>query len=427
MAVRARTIFAFVLLFSVAFILARMSLIYWAFVVLSIVFLFVGAVMLAGYLKFSREKKKELKSLPSVSILIPCYNRAHTIEKCVNSVKAMRYPEPFEIIVVDDASKDNSYNMLKKMCGIKLFRNEKNRGKAASLNRAMKIAKGDVVACIDADTYPTPEALERMAACFYNEKVGAVSALIKPSETKNLLQKAQEIEYLIGFGFSQSAMSSLNSIIVTPGPMALYQRQLLIDLGGYDEHNLTEDMEIALRIRKNHYDIVACPAAKVYTETPNGWKAWLRQRQRWYRGKIFNTYKYKEMLFNLKYGEVAHFGLPLTFLLEMSSVFMLFLILSSLVDGLLFGAGVLAAYIHTGFFSFGIAPIIINSASVFVNAVILANFTVAVVLSHQVAREKIGLGKLPGIVFIVIGYSLLVSIVWLVSLFKEINKSSSQW
>lgn len=427
MAIRARTVFAFVLFFSIAFLLARMSLIYWAFIVLSVVFLFVGSVMLAAYLKFSREKKKELEKLPSVSVLIPCYNRAHSIEKCVNSVKAMRYPKAFEIIVVDDASTDNSYKLLKKMRGIKLVRNKKNSGKAASLNRAMKIAKGDVVACIDADTYPAPEALERMAACFYNEKVGAVSALIKPCETKNLLQKAQEIEYLIGFGFSQSAMSSINSIIVTPGPMALYRRQLLIDLGDYDEHNLTEDMEIALRIRKNHYDIVACPTAKVFTETPASWKGWLRQRQRWYRGKIFNTYKYREMLFNFEYGEVAHFGLPLTFLLEMSSVFMLFLIMSSLADGLLFGAGVLAAYIHTGFFSFEVAPIVVNSASVFVNAVILANFTVAVLLSHQVARERIGLRKLPGIVFIVIGYSLLVSIVWLVCLFKEINKSSSQW
>ncbi len=427
MHLKARTVFAFLALFLLAFLVVRLEFFLWVFLLLSIVFLFVGCVMLAGYLRFTMEKKKKSSEFPSVSVLIPCYNRANSIEKCLAAVKAMKYPKKVEIVVVDDASKDASFKILGKISGIRLFRNQKNSGKAASLNRAMKIAKGEIVACIDADTYPAPDALEKMVANFYNEKVGAVSALIKPVETKNILQKAQEIEYLIGFGFSQSAMSSMNSIIVTPGPMALYRRQLLIDIGGYDEKNITEDMEIALRIRKNRFDIVACPEAKVFTETPDNWKDWFRQRQRWYRGKIFNTYKYRDMIFNLKYGEVAHFGLPLTFMLEMSSVFMIFLIIANFADALIFGVKVLAASIHTGFFPLEVPAIAMNSVSVFVNAVILANFGVGVSLSHQVAKEKISLAKLPGIVFIIFFYSLFVSLVWLVCLFKEINKSSSQW
>ncbi len=404
-----------------------MALFQWAFIVLSTFFLFVGSVMFAGYMRFANEEKKWRRILPTASVLIPCYNRADTIEKCVRAVKAMSYPRKFEVIVVDDDSTDRSYEILKKVPGIRVLRQKKNKGKAAALNMALKVAKGEIVACIDADTYPTKEALERMAALFSDEMVGAVTALIKPSRLGRLLQKAQEIEYMIGFGFSQSAMSSINCIIVTPGPMAVYNRKVLLKLGGYDEHNLTEDMEIALRIRKNGYKIVACPSAKVFTETPDNWRDWLRQRQRWYRGKIFNTYKYRDLIFNPRYGEVGQFGLPFTFMLEMSAVFMLFLIMAISADSIVYTAGILAAYAQTSFFSFELAPLVLNSASIFVNVVILGNFAVGILLSHKLAKEKIKPGKLPGIVFIIVGYSLVISSVWLVCLFKEINKSSSHW
>jgi len=427
MALRLRTVFAFLVVFFIAFIVVQLALFQWAFIFLSSIFLFVGSVMFAGFLKFAREKRPLLKQLPAASVLIPCYNRADTIERCVKAVKVMSYSKKFEVIVIDDASTDNSLKILEKIPGIKILRQKKNKGKAAALNKALKVAKGEIVACIDADTYVSKNALERMAALFSNERVGAVTALIKPSRLGNLLQKAQEIEYLIGFGFSQSAMSSINSIIVTPGPMAVYKKSLLLKLGGYDENNLTEDMEIALRIRKNGYNIVACPTAKVFTETPDNWRDWLRQRTRWYRGKIFNTFKYRDLIFNPKHGEVGLFGLPFTFMLEMSAVFMLFLIMAIGLDSLAFTIGLLRAYAITGFFSFEFAPLVLNSASIFVNFIILGNFAIGILLSHKLAGEKISLAKLPGIVFIIVGYSLIISAVWLVCLFKEINKSSSQW
>ncbi len=427
MALKIRTVLAFLLLFAIALTLVRLELFQWAFVVLSTVFLFVSSVMFAGYLKFARQEKKLLSKLPTASVLIPCYNREDSIEECIKSVKAMKYPQKFDIIVVDDASTDRSYSILEKIPGIKVLRQPENRGKAAALNKALNVSKAELVACVDADTFPTKPALQRMASRFTSKKVGAVTALIKPSRTRNLLEKAQEIEYLIGFGFSQSAMSGVNSIIVTPGPMAVYRRKLLIELGGYDETNQTEDMEIALRIRKNLYNIVACPEALVYTDVPSKWRSWLRQRRRWYRGKIFNTWKYKDLVFRPKYGEVSHFGLPLTFLLEMSAIFMLFLIISVSLDSALYTLGFAISSFKANFFSFQFPPLIFNSATVYVNPIILGNFALGIAVSHKLAHERITFSKLPGIVFIVFAYSLVISSIWLISLFEEINKSSSQW
>jgi cellulose synthase/poly-beta-1,6-N-acetylglucosamine synthase-like glycosyltransferase len=75
MGIKIRTVIAFLLLFSIALTLVRLELFQWAFVLLSTVFLFVSAVMFAGYLKFSRQEKKLLSELPSASVLVPCYNR----------------------------------------------------------------------------------------------------------------------------------------------------------------------------------------------------------------------------------------------------------------------------------------------------------------------------------------------------------------
>ena len=75
-------------------------------------------------------------------------------------------------------------------------------------------------------------------------------------------------------------MSTLNCVHVTPGPFSLYKTKVLVELGGYDEKNLTEDLEIALRIQKHHYKITQLLDATVGTYAPTTLRTLYHQRKR---------------------------------------------------------------------------------------------------------------------------------------------------
>ena len=107
--------------------------------------------------------------------------------------------------MVDDASTDDTFAIAKRFPQVEVIKHEKNLGKAASINLALKKTKGELVACIDSDTYPARDALKRMVALFNEPKVGAATALICVEKPKSFVQKVQEIEYHAAFGFWHTA------------------------------------------------------------------------------------------------------------------------------------------------------------------------------------------------------------------------------
>ncbi|MFH1256189.1 MAG: glycosyltransferase [Candidatus Diapherotrites archaeon] len=428
MKVRLRVIFFLVFMVAFAYLLAKTITPYWTMVLLTLIFLYVGSIFFFIYYDFKDELNKTIKPWPTVSILIPNFNGEATVKKCVESCKAMRYPKKTEVIVVDDASTDNSYEILKKISGIKLLRQKKNSGKAAALNRAIAESKGEIVACIDSDTYPSEDCLEKMVPLFAEKKVGAVTGLIRVHNPSNFLQRVQEIEYLIGFAFYQSMLSIINAAFVTPGPMCLYRRQMLVESGGYDEENITEDMEIALRIQASKYKIRACHNASIYTEVPRGIRQWLKQRTRWYRGRVYNTWKYRHMLFNQEYGALGTFSFPITFFLDFASVFVFFVISAMLVDTLRYAILMALAWAKVSAFPVLQAPVvIINSSAFFFYFVLICVFAFSTYFSFVIAKQKISFKNIPPMLFIIFVYSVGVAFVWLYAFLNELNRSEYKW
>lgn len=100
---------------------------------------------------------KSSKEFPLVSIVIPTFNRAGLLSRCIKSLLDMDYPsERLEIIIVDDGSRDltdasllNSFNP--NNCKIKYLRNEKNEGVAASRNRGFSQSTGELIVSLDDD------------------------------------------------------------------------------------------------------------------------------------------------------------------------------------------------------------------------------------------------------------------------------------
>jgi len=128
------------------------------------------------------------EKLPSLSVLIPAFNEESTIQGTIKAVLDSDYPKDLlEVLVIDDGSKDKTFERAKEM-GVNVLSKE-NSGKADSLNRALKIAKGEFIAVIDADSYPSEDSFKKMISQF-SEKTGAVTSCVLVKEPKNLLENA---------------------------------------------------------------------------------------------------------------------------------------------------------------------------------------------------------------------------------------------
>jgi biofilm PGA synthesis N-glycosyltransferase PgaC len=209
-------------------------------------------------------REGDLERTPKVSVIVPAYNEEEFIGDCVRSLLALDYPKDrLEVVVVNDGSSDRTREICESFGDkISLINLEKNSGrKAIPLNVGLREASGELVACLDADSVVDARALRRMLA-YFDDDVAAVTPALKVLEPANLLQKMQWFEYLFAI-LLRRLMSLIDCIYVTPGPFSLYRRKLVLGLGGFDENNITEDMELALRLQANHYRIENAPDAYV--------------------------------------------------------------------------------------------------------------------------------------------------------------------
>ena len=259
--------------------------------------------------------KRKIRSFPLGTVAIPAYNEEKTISKTLESVTNLDYPRnKLEIIVVNDGSKDKTQEIVKKLI-LKykqnkiILINQKNGGKGKALNAALKIAKGEYFVSLDADSFVKSDALKVILPYFTENNIAAVLPLLKIKQPKKLLERIQWAEYMVNL-FYKRLMSILDCVQVTPGPFSVYKKNVLMKIGGYSENNLTEDMEVTLRLQKNHYRIIQVNETEVYTIPPKTLKAFFKQRNRWYKGTLLNAYSYKNMAFNKEYGDFGIIQMP---------------------------------------------------------------------------------------------------------------------
>ncbi len=275
------------------------------------------------------------KELPKVSILIPAYNEESSIKRTVQSILKSDYPKnKFEIFVIDNNSKDKTLeiarNLAKNNKQLKVL-TELKQGKGCALNKGISKAKGDIIFTMDADTSVHSQSLKKMTRYFKDAKVFSVTPGMVIDNPKNLLQRIQYTEYLLGL-FLRKTFSLLNAIYITPGAFSAYRKSFFDKYGGYDENNITEDLEISLRIQFNGYKIANVPDAPAYTIAPSKFSHLLNQRKRWYVGLIKNTWKYKKII-SPKYGDMGMFVMPIAWISIFFSVFItIYLFINTLIN-----------------------------------------------------------------------------------------------
>ncbi|PIN76319.1 hypothetical protein COV18_00200 [Candidatus Woesearchaeota archaeon CG10_big_fil_rev_8_21_14_0_10_37_12] len=264
---------------------------------------------------YSSDHQKKQKRLPKITLTVPVFNEEKTILKTLISLVDADYPKQLtEILVVNDGSTDNTASIVKKFQknhSQVILINQKNAGKAAAMNAALDVAKGELFAVIDADSRIEPDALQKMILRFSNKQVGAVISRIKVEQPKNLLERMQRFEYIMST-MTRFIMKNFGTLAITHGALSLFKTSVVKKLGGFarDKNNLTEDFEIALRLRYNGYLVEMEPTAISHTCVPPDLHMFWRQRMRWSRGYIYNMWNYRKMIFSKKHGVFGTFQLP---------------------------------------------------------------------------------------------------------------------
>ncbi len=271
----------------------------------------------------AREPKKG--GWPAVTILIPAYNVQDTVARCVRSCLALDYPpEKLRIFVIDDCSTDATLSALTPFKGrISVLRRSRNGGKAAALNQAIPFVRTPFACCLDADSFFAPHSMKALISSFTDGGVGAVASNMKVDAPRSVLERIQRLEYFFSI-YLRELMSRLDALYVVPGPGSVYRTAVLREIGGFDEGNLTEDMDIAFRIKERGWTISSSADGLTTTVAPRDIGGLLRQRMRWYVGYFQNVEKHRNFLLNPKFSELGLFILPVNFILIVAMSFLLF-------------------------------------------------------------------------------------------------------
>ena len=287
---------------------------------LSAIFLAVGRVVLIGILaarQYSEDRKlnKEVVDeslLQPVSIIVPGYNEEVTAIKTIQSLLNTKYPS-FEIIFIDDGSKDKTYELVNTAYGhhpLVQVLTKPNGGKASALNFGITHAKNNFVICIDADTQLKDDAVYHLMAFFTDEEIGAVAGTVKVGNENNMITKWQSIEYITSQNMDRRAFDLINSITVVPGAIGAFRKSAIFKAGGFTYDTLAEDCDLTMRILKQGYIVKNSDEAIAYTEAPETLNGLLKQRFRWSFGVMQSFWKNKDALFNKKYKFFGMLGMP---------------------------------------------------------------------------------------------------------------------
>ncbi len=298
---------------------------------------------------------------PSISVIAPAFNEAQTIEDNIRTLLSLYYNN-FEVVVVNDGSSDNSMELMKetydlekvnyffdyrlpceRIRGVYKSRNRSfkkltvidkvNGGKADSLNAGLNVCKNDLVVSIDADSIMEPDALLKMVKPFMEakeKKVIGTGGVIRIANScdisgghinkvnlpKKFIPRAQVMEYTRAFLMGRMAWSELDGLLLISGALGMFDREIVIQAGGYHTNTVGEDMELVVRMRRymadkgQGYDVVYIPDPLCWTEVPDTIKVLARQRSRWTRGTMETLFTHRKLFLNPKYGKLGMLGYP---------------------------------------------------------------------------------------------------------------------
>jgi len=308
---------------------------------------------------YKHHRQEQFKSiLPSdyyvpISIIVPAYNEEITVVDTVRSLLTLEY-RAYEIIVVDDGSKDRTSEVLAKAFDMHLVHRpirrqvdcqreefiyetraqkvpltlirKKNGGKADTLNMGINAANFPYFICMDADSVLQYDSLRRIVQpVLADGNVVAVGGIVRISNDvelengrvkryrlpRNILAFMQVLEYDRSFLASRILFDRFNGSLIISGAFGLFKKATVIAVGGYDRKTLGEDMELVVKLHEYctsnsiPYSIRYASDAICWTQAPERLRDLCKQRRRWHLGLFQSMYKHCTMFSNHRFGAVS--------------------------------------------------------------------------------------------------------------------------
>ena len=308
---------------------------------------------------YKHHRQEQFKSiLPSdyyvpISIIVPAYNEEITVVDTVRSLLTLEY-RAYEIIVVDDGSKDRTSEVLAKAFDMHLVHRpirrqvdcqreefiyetraqkvpltlirKKNGGKADTLNMGINAANFPYFICMDADSVLQYDSLRRIVQpVLADGNVVAVGGIVRISNDvelengrvqryrlpRNILAFMQVLEYDRSFLASRILFDRFNGSLIISGAFGLFKKSTVIAVGGYDRKTLGEDMELVVKLHEYctsnsiPYSIRYASDAICWTQAPERLRDLCKQRRRWHLGLFQSMYKHRTMFSNHRFGAVS--------------------------------------------------------------------------------------------------------------------------
>ena len=201
------------------------------------------------------------------SIVVLNYNTIDYIQTCIESIRAFTEDGHYEIIVVDNGSKDGSVEWLKKQSDLKCIFNEVNAGFPKGCNQGMAIATGTEIMLLNSDVIVTPRWHEQMLRALYSsEDIGAVSCVTNSCSNFQAIPvpyKTMDIDQLLNFAekFNHSNPSLWTLHFTLVGFCLMFRRSIYDELGDLDERfspGNYEDDDYCFRIMQAGYKLILC-------------------------------------------------------------------------------------------------------------------------------------------------------------------------
>ncbi len=266
-----------------------------------------------------------------ISILVPAYNEEATIGASIRSLLQLSYSE-FEIIVINDGSKDGTLAALQKEFGLQPFPeamrvqipsqpvnavyqslsypnlrviDKQNGGKADALNAGVNASRYPLFCGVDADSILQRDSLQRVVRPFLDDPSTVATGgtiriangcevsggyLTKVGLPSNKWALFQVVEYLRAFLFGRLGWSAISGMLIISGAFGLFRKDVVVKVGGYKPKSIGEDMELVVRmhriLRKERiaYNIAFVADPVCWTEAPEDRATLRNQRIRWQRG-----------------------------------------------------------------------------------------------------------------------------------------------
>ncbi|BBI53632.1 glycosyl transferase family 2 [Vreelandella olivaria] len=299
---------------------------------------------------------------PAVSILVPAFNEEATIRTSILSLMQLQYPE-FEIVVINDGSKDNTLAVLKAAFELEAYPEPLRRsvshqeiqgsiaravtailkssikptGKADALNAGINAARHGLFCAVDADSILQRDSLLRVVQPFLEDErtvaAGGTVRIANGSKVQggylleagipdSLLARFQIVEYLRAFLFGRLGWSPLNAVLIISGAFGLFNRDRVMEVGGYSTTTVGEDMELVVRLHRYHrekrlpYRIQYLPDPICWTEAPEDLATLGKQRSRWQRGLAESLSRHAKLAVMPRGGAPGRLAWPFMTLFE---------------------------------------------------------------------------------------------------------------